>query len=159
MDIARLRDLELGRPPPAGASHPHVPDPEQERRFEDHLNESVFHGRDGAREAVIEHLAWCRISVDEEAANVVLDLWCRYGIDHEGVGHFLDRLCRAFAKSGWQRELEEIIRTEIADEAARRRALKALENAIREKDSLIDGLLIFTGRLRATHEPDRPVRG
>jgi hypothetical protein len=56
----------------------------------------MFDGRDGAREAVIEHLAWCGVGLDEEGANAVLDLWRRYGFDrNEGVGPFLDRLGRA----------------------------------------------------------------
>jgi len=44
-------------------------------------------------------------------------------------------------KSGWQEELEEIIRAEIADEAARTRALKALEYTMEDKNALIRGLL------------------
>jgi hypothetical protein len=48
---------------------------------------------------------------------------------------------RAVSKSGWQERLEEIIRTEIADESARREALKTLEYTMEDKNALILGLL------------------
>ena len=48
---------------------------------------------------------------------------------------------RIIKKSGWQEHLEEIIRTEIADESARREALKALEYTMEDKNALILGLL------------------
>jgi hypothetical protein len=48
---------------------------------------------------------------------------------------------RFIKKSGWHEHLEEIIRTEIADESARREALKALEYTIEDKNALIRGLL------------------
>ena len=44
-------------------------------------------------------------------------------------------------KSGWQEELEEIIRAEIADDDSRTRALKALEYTMEDKNALILGLL------------------
>jgi hypothetical protein len=62
-------------------------------------------------------------------------------------------------KSGWHEELEEILRAEIADDAARQRALKALENTLSEKDALIAGLLTTlesrTGTGEAPPDADR----
>jgi hypothetical protein len=77
---------------------PGLSEPEFDRGFETFLDET-FAGKDGARAAVIEHLAWYGVGLDDEAANAVLDLWRRYGFDlnHEGVGYFLDRLGRALS--------------------------------------------------------------
>ena len=66
---------------------------------------------------------------------------------------------RVLKKSGWHEDLEEILRTEIANEAARGRALKALECTVEEKNAIILGLLTtlesHTGTGQTPADPDR----
>jgi hypothetical protein len=67
---------------------------------------------------------------------------------------------RIISNSGWQEHLEEIMQTEIADESARREALKALEYTMEDKNALILGLLATLesrmGRGEAPPDADLP---